>query len=590
MKNFSNQKFNLCFRSSALILLHVFLLLTVTVCHGQSPGGLSLSTVRLRLKWRHQFQFAGYYAAVDKGFYADAGMNVVISEAQVNEDTSEAVLNGNADFGIAGSDLLLLRAQGKPLVALAAVYQHSPMVFLTTAETGISNIHQLAGKRVMLEPHSAELTAYLQSEGIRLQDMTIVPHNFGVNELLSGQVDVISSYLTDEPFNILESSRQYRLFMPQAGGIDFYGDVLFTSETQIINYPDRVERFIEASKLGWKYALSNPEEIIDLILNKYSNRHSKEHLTFEAEKSMSLIKPNLAEIGHMNIGRWQHIMDKYKEVGLISDDVDLLSFVHVPEARNQSILRQAIQLMEIFFALLALGFVIKLIKTFANLEELDRKSRQNNKKLAKRKKNYEALLSNMPGMAFKCYLDSDWTMLYVSSGCHELTGYKPEELKHNRIISFSNLIVAEDRESVATAIEAAYREKRPYQITYRIMTANEKEKWVWEQGRFASKKTGLPVIKGFIADVTENKLLELRHEKAIVDLQKALQEIKTLQGIIPICVSCKKIRDDQGSWSQVEDYIRSHSSADFSHGICPDCAKSLYPEAFKKKYPAGPEN
>jgi PAS domain S-box-containing protein len=82
-------------------------------------------------------------------------------------------------------------------------------------------------------------------------------------------------------------------------------------------------------------------------------------------------------------------------------------------------------------------------------------------------------------------------------------------------------------------------------------------------------------------DITKRKELEADREKLIKKLQDALDKIKVLKGIIPICASCKKIRDDRGYWSQIESYIKEHSEADFSHGICPDCAKKLYPEFCK---------
>ena len=79
-------------------------------------------------------------------------------------------------------------------------------------------------------------------------------------------------------------------------------------------------------------------------------------------------------------------------------------------------------------------------------------------------------------------------------------------------------------------------------------------------------------------DVTERKKIEADRDKLISKLQDALSRIKTLRGIIPICSSCKKIRDDKGYWNQIESYIRDHSDAEFSHSICPECAKVLYPD------------
>jgi PAS domain S-box-containing protein len=79
-------------------------------------------------------------------------------------------------------------------------------------------------------------------------------------------------------------------------------------------------------------------------------------------------------------------------------------------------------------------------------------------------------------------------------------------------------------------------------------------------------------------DITERKLAEQEKQKLIADLQKALSEVKKLSGFLPICASCKKIRDDTGYWNEVERYIGEHSEAKFSHGICPDCMRKLYPE------------
>ncbi len=85
-------------------------------------------------------------------------------------------------------------------------------------------------------------------------------------------------------------------------------------------------------------------------------------------------------------------------------------------------------------------------------------------------------------------------------------------------------------------------------------------------------------IMGIGLDITDRKEMEKHQDELIGKLQKALEEIKTLNGLLPICSHCKKIRDDKGYWNQIEVYIRDHSDAEFSHGICPDCVKKLYPE------------
>jgi PAS domain S-box-containing protein len=106
-------------------------------------------------------------------------------------------------------------------------------------------------------------------------------------------------------------------------------------------------------------------------------------------------------------------------------------------------------------------------------------------------------------------------------------------------------------------------------------------KWVWVyvSGQVIGHQSspGPDRIVGIIQDITRRMEHEEERESLIGKLSKALSEVKTLSGLLPICANCKKIRDDQGYWSQIEDFIQQHSDAAFSHGICPDCAEKLYP-------------
>jgi hypothetical protein len=88
-------------------------------------------------------------------------------------------------------------------------------------------------------------------------------------------------------------------------------------------------------------------------------------------------------------------------------------------------------------------------------------------------------------------------------------------------------------------------------------------------------------IEGILRDVSERRLADAEREKLIQQLRGALAEVRTLGGMLPICSSCKKIRDDKGYWSQIESYVSEHSSAEFSHGICPECEKKTYEELAK---------
>jgi PAS domain S-box-containing protein len=238
--------------------------------------------------------------------------------------------------------------------------------------------------------------------------------------------------------------------------------------------------------------------------------------------------------------------------------------------------------------LMALGGVVsaRFFRLNARLNQQILKRGEIETRLRESERQMSVLMSNLPGMAYRCRNDQDWTMLFVSQGCLNLTGYTPAELTEDHTIAYGDLIYPEDQLAVQNEVQAGVNEFRPFKMTYRIITKANEEKWVWEQGRaIYSPEGALNFLEGFIADVTEQKQFEEERETLIAQLQNSLKEIKVLRGIIPICASCKKIRDDQGFWQQVEVYIHEHSEADFSHGICPDCTVKLYPEIFGKKNP-----
>jgi transcriptional regulator with PAS, ATPase and Fis domain len=98
-----------------------------------------------------------------------------------------------------------------------------------------------------------------------------------------------------------------------------------------------------------------------------------------------------------------------------------------------------------------------------------------------------------------------------------------------------------------------------------------------------SKDGAFQGVAETLRDITDRRKAEQEREQLIADLQKALSMVKALSGLLPICASCKKIRDDKGYWNQIEAYISEHSEAEFSHGICPDCARKIYGTRYKEE-------
>ncbi len=279
--------------------------------------------VTLQLKWKHQFQFAGYYAAIEKGFYKDLGIDVTLIEASEDFEPAEAVFDGNAEFGIATSDIIILRSQGKDAVLLASIFQHSPQILIAAKSSGIENTQGLFGKRVALEPHTADIITYMRDEGVSLNEINRFSHSYGIEQLINGEVDAMTAYKSDEPFLLTQTGFDYIIIDPSMGGIDFYGDILFTTEELIKQDPVLVENFRKASLKGWEYALKNSGEIIDLIYSKYTQRHTKEHLEFEARRMQLLIMPDVVEIGYSNPERWKRILEIYDEQNMLQSKLSI---------------------------------------------------------------------------------------------------------------------------------------------------------------------------------------------------------------------------------------------------------------------------
>ncbi|MBF0528892.1 MAG: ABC transporter substrate-binding protein, partial [Deltaproteobacteria bacterium] len=301
-------------------LLQVFLL---------SPAWC-LETINLQLKWIHCFQFAGYYAAKEMGYYEEADLDVRFIEASSNLDPAQSVLNGDAQYGIGTSTILLQRAEKKPLVVLAVIFQHSPYILISSLNRGIHDIHDLVGKKIMLESQSDELVAYLRKEGISKNDTVNGEPAHGIQDLVNGKIDAMSAYSTYEPYFLNLTNFSYQFFSPRSAGIDFYGDNLFTTEKELSDNPDRVKRLRTASLKGWRYAIDNSEQIINLIISKYAPGQSIDFLRFEAKQIKQLMHSELVEIGYMHAGRWKHILETYADLKMLPPGFSLEGFIYNP--------------------------------------------------------------------------------------------------------------------------------------------------------------------------------------------------------------------------------------------------------------------
>lgn len=289
--------------------------------------------ITLQLKWRHQFQFAGYYAAQQQGYYRDEGLNVTLLEGSLSRPPVQQVLSGQANYSIGDSEVLVSRLSGQPIVALAAVFQHSPYVLLSLKERNIHHPEDLVGKRVMLSGDHGmfQFKAMLLKHGLDIRQMTIVPHTWRLQDLIEGKVDVMSAYAMDEPGQLQQMGYSPAVISHQTSGVDFYGDILFTSEQELAGHPERVEAFLRASKKGWAYALSHKEKMAALIADMPGVAQrgvTQQMLLREAGLMVPYVLPDVVSWGHMNEERWDAIARTLADFGLIPRHYNLTGFIY----------------------------------------------------------------------------------------------------------------------------------------------------------------------------------------------------------------------------------------------------------------------
>lgn len=291
--------------------------------------------VVLQLKWKHQFQFAGYYMAKEKGFYKDAGLNVDIKEFNSGDDVVKEVMSGDVDFAIANTSTLLYNAnQGLDLLFLLAAYQTSPSVLI--ADKNITNICDFKHKTIMFnesEVDTASINAMLYSNGITKEDYKRVKNDFNVDELATHKVDAIMGYISNEPYLLRKAGIKVHIFDPKDYGYSFYDDLLFTSSRYAQKYPQRVSAFYEASMKGWQYAFANIDETADVIMKKYNTQaKTKDAYLYEAKVLKKLAYTDGVAFGNISHENFNKILEIYDKLGyLYKNHASLDNSIYVPK-------------------------------------------------------------------------------------------------------------------------------------------------------------------------------------------------------------------------------------------------------------------
>lgn len=314
-------------------VLAVIMLFALAV--GGTVGAQDLVPVRLQLQWVAQSQFAGYYAALDQGFYEEEGLDVTILEGAVEIVPQQVVASGAAEFGIAWVPKVLeSREAGADLVNIAQIFQRSGTLEVSFVDAGITSVADMRGKRVGTWGfgNEHELFAALRAEGIdpdNADDVTIVQQPFDMSLLINGEVDAAEAMTYNEYAQVLEqvNPETGELFQPEEMNVINFNDVgtamlqdhIFTTESFLAGEgnEDVAVRFRRASMKGWIFCRDNFDECVDIVLENGPTL-GEGHMRWMLNEINRLIWPSPDGIGMLDEDLWAQTVAVALEGSVIS--------------------------------------------------------------------------------------------------------------------------------------------------------------------------------------------------------------------------------------------------------------------------------
>jgi NitT/TauT family transport system substrate-binding protein len=301
---------------------------------GDSADGGDLTPVSLQLQWFSQAQFAGYYAALDQGFYEDEGLDVTILEGATDIVPIDVLTGGDADFAISWVPKVLGSIeQGAAVTDIAQIFERSGTTQISMKDKNITKPSDLAGKSVGSWGYGNEweLFAGMNKANVKLDDISLVAQAFDMNGFLAGDIDAAQAMTYNEYAQVLESVNPAtgELFTPEdlnvidwnTEGTAMLQDAIWADSDRLADdedYADTAVKFIKASIKGWAYARDNPEEAAKIVTASGSQL-GESHQLWMTNEVNKLIWPSTSGVGTINQDQWDQTvgiaMDTPNETG-----------------------------------------------------------------------------------------------------------------------------------------------------------------------------------------------------------------------------------------------------------------------------------
>ena len=302
--------------------------LALAGCGGESGDGSAaadeLTPVKLQLQWFAQAQFAGYYAALDQGFFEEEGLDVEILEGGADIVPQDVLASGDADYAISWVPKVLGSIeQGAAITNVAQIFERSATLQVAMADSGIDGPEDLAGKKVGSWGYGNEweLFAGMQQAGVEIDDIELIQQAFDMNGFLAGDIDAAQAMTYNEYAQVLETENPDtgELYQPEdltvidwnEEGTAMLQDAIWADTQRLEDdeeYQETTVAFIKAAIKGWAYAKDNPEEAAEIVTGAGSTLGTSHQLWMTNETS-KLIWPSTNGVGLIDEAAWEQTVE-----------------------------------------------------------------------------------------------------------------------------------------------------------------------------------------------------------------------------------------------------------------------------------------
>ncbi|WEJ62401.1 transporter substrate-binding domain-containing diguanylate cyclase [Thiomicrorhabdus lithotrophica] len=294
-----------------------------------SQSNQSLTPIKVQINWNHQYQFAGFYAAIKNGYYQQAGLDVSIRDWKPGVSVADEVVSGNADFGVGKGRMIVDYAQGKPLKLIMASFQFSPLVLL--AHEPVNDLSEFSGKSVMYDG-GFQIESLLSKANAEVSNsIKVLKATGNIQDFVDKEVDFYAAYGTNEPSRLKQKGVPFYILDPKTYGVQTYGDFLVTSKKMAELRPGLVKAFKDASIKGWQYAITHQEDTVDFIMQNYSVVKSRDDMLAEAKATTQYVKTGTVPIGSIHAAKLLASAATARELKMINqaelDNLNINDFI-----------------------------------------------------------------------------------------------------------------------------------------------------------------------------------------------------------------------------------------------------------------------